>query len=49
MITRAHYLRMAACLGVGAEEAMRMRPGLVFDMWELYKQSRRAPDDEERS
>lgn len=44
-MTRAHYLRMASCLGLGATEAMRMCPGLVFDMWELYMQGRRQNGD----
>lgn len=34
-MTQAHYLRMASRLGIGAVEAMRMRPGLLYDQWAL--------------
>ena len=43
-MTRAQYLRMASRLGLGAQEAMRMRPGLVYDMWELLVRESKRED-----
>lgn len=35
-MTPAHYLRIGAVLGHSVRETMLMRPGLLFDEWELY-------------
>lgn len=43
-MTRAQYLRMASRLGLSVREAMLMRPGLMFDLWELLVQEQRPQD-----
>lgn len=40
-MTQAEYLRIASVLGYGMHEAHEMRPGLLFDMWELYLRANR--------
>lgn len=44
-MTRAEYLRIGSVLGYGVQETMRMYPGLVFDMWELYVKANKREDD----
>lgn len=44
-MTRAQYLRMASRLGLGPQEAMGMRPGLMFDMWELLVRENKTEMD----
>lgn len=45
-MTPARYLRMGATVGFGAKETMMMRPGMVFDAFELYLQEHGVKRDE---
>lgn len=41
-MTQAHYLRMGALNGLSAKETLLMRPGQVFDLFDLYLQANGA-------